>query len=122
MIGYVCLGTNDLEAAKPFYDRLLAPLGAKRIWDMDRFVGWGTAEDKPLVILITPYDGKPATVGNGTMVALAAPSREVVDQVHAAALSLGCQDEGAVGLRGDNFYAGYFRVPEGHKLAVFHAS
>ena len=67
-----------------------------------------------------PYDGKPATGGNGTMVALTAKSREIVDAVHAAALAAGGADEGAPGLRGDTFYGAYFRDLDGNKLCVFH--
>jgi predicted lactoylglutathione lyase len=53
------------------------------------------------------------------MVALAAGSREQVAAVHARALALGARDEGAVGPRGDAFFGGYFRDPDGNKLAVF---
>ena len=66
-----------------------------------------------------PYDGNAATVGNGVMVALRAPSKETVDALHAKALELGGQDEGAPGPRGDGFYAGYFRDLDGNKLNAF---
>lgn len=120
MIGYVCLGTNDLARAARFYDELLATLGAKRIWETDRFVAWGTAPTASLLLLIKPYDGMQATVGNGTMVALSAASNSAVDALHQKAMALGGKDEGAAGPRGDGFYAGYFRDLEGNKLAVFH--
>ena len=121
MIGYVCLGTNDLEAAKRFYDALLGVINAKRIWETERFVAWGHSETQPMLLIIKPFDNSKATVGNGTMVALAVSSRAEVDALHAKALALGCKDEGAVGNRAENFYAGYFRELEGHKLAVFFA-
>ena len=70
--------------------------------------------------IIKPYDGKPATVGNGVMVALAAASKQQVDAVHAKALALGGKDEGAPGPRGDGFYAGYFRDLDGNKLNAFY--
>jgi predicted lactoylglutathione lyase len=120
MIGYVCLGTNDLARAARFYDELLGTLGAKRIWETDRFVAWGTAPTGSLLLLIKPYDGMKATVGNGTMVALSAGSSSAVDAVYQKALALGGTDEGPAGARGDGFYAGYFRDLEGNKLAVFH--
>ena len=66
-----------------------------------------------------PYDGKAATVGNGVMVALAASSRAQVDTIYRKAMELGAKDEGAPGPRGDNFYAGYFRDPDGNKLNAF---
>lgn len=118
MIGYVCLGTNDLARAAPFYDELLALVGAKRLFETERLVSWGTGPALPMLLLIKPYDGKPATVGNGTMVALSADSKATVDAVYRKGLALGGKDEGPAGARGDNFYAGYFRDLEGNKLAV----
>jgi catechol 2,3-dioxygenase-like lactoylglutathione lyase family enzyme len=119
MIGYVTLGTNDLPRAVAFYDTLLAGLGAKRLWESDRGVAWGTAMDKPSLGVMKPFDGKPATVGNGVMAALVVDSREKVDRLYRKALELGAADEGAAGPRGDGFYAGYFRDLDGNKLNVF---
>ncbi|MEF8726937.1 MAG: VOC family protein [Accumulibacter sp.] len=119
MIGYVTLGTNDLARAAAFYDELLKEVGARRLWEFPRGIAWGVAEDKPSLCIMTPFDGRPASVGNGVMVALAATSREQVGRVHARALALGGTDEGAVGPRGDGFYAGYFRDLDGNKLDVF---
>jgi catechol 2,3-dioxygenase-like lactoylglutathione lyase family enzyme len=120
MIGYVCIGTNDLAKAGRFYDEVLAPLGAKRSWETERMIGWGTSADAPSLLLIMPHDRQPATVGNGSMVALAGGSRAGVDAVYHKAIALGAKDEGPLGDRGGNFYAGYFRDLEGNKLAVFH--
>jgi predicted lactoylglutathione lyase len=72
-----------------------------------------------MLMAIKPFDGQPATPGNGTMIGLAAASREQVGAVHAKALALGAKDEGAVGPRGDTFYGGYFRDLDGNKLVVF---
>jgi catechol 2,3-dioxygenase-like lactoylglutathione lyase family enzyme len=119
MIGYVTLGTNDLPRAVAFYDALLADLGAKRLWESERGVAWGTAMDKPSLGVMKPFDGKPATVGNGVMPALVVDSREKVDRIYRKALELGAADEGAAGPRGDGFYAGYFRDLDGNKLNVF---
>ena len=66
-----------------------------------------------------PTDAGYARVGNGTMIALVADSREKVDAVHKLALELGGKDEGAVGLRGEHFYGGYFRDLDGNKLVVY---
>lgn len=119
MIGYITLGTNDLARAAEFYDKLLAPLGMARIMEMDTFIAWG--DGKQVGIGLTkPFDGNPATVGNGVMVAFAAESPEKVDELYALALELGASDEGAAGPRGDSgFYAGYFRDPDGNKLNFF---
>jgi catechol 2,3-dioxygenase-like lactoylglutathione lyase family enzyme len=120
MIGYVTLGTDDIPRAAAFYDKLLELFGAKRFMQSDRFVAWGVAPDKPMLSVIRPFDGKPASVGNGVMVALVVDSPEKVRAVHARALELGGKDEGAVGPRGDSgFYAGYFRDLDGNKLDVF---
>jgi catechol 2,3-dioxygenase-like lactoylglutathione lyase family enzyme len=118
MIGYVTVGTNDLPRAIAFYEQLLGLLGAREMWKSAQGVGWGVAMDKPMFAAMTPYDGKPATVGNGTMVSLVVQTREQVDALHAKALELGGRDEGAAGPRGGTFYAGYFRDLDGNKLNV----
>ncbi|MCH8201783.1 MAG: VOC family protein [Proteobacteria bacterium] len=120
MIGYVTLGTNDLEKAAAFYDALLGELGASRMMEAETFIAWGTGPGSPAVSVIKPQDGNPATVGNGVMVALAVDSTEKVDQIHAKALELGAADEGAPGERGPGFYAAYFRDLDGNKLNAFH--
>ena len=119
MIGYVTLGTNRYDEAAKFYDELFADLGASRILESDRFVAWSTGMTSPAVSIAKPYDGRPATVGNGVMVALAMNSPEKVDAIHAKALELGGTDEGAPGPRGEQFYAGYFRDLDGNKLNAF---
>jgi catechol 2,3-dioxygenase-like lactoylglutathione lyase family enzyme len=120
MIGYVTLGTNDFQRACKFYDELLGVLGAKRFMEMDTFVAWATSPQAPAVSVIKPYDGKPATVGNGVMVALAVDSPDKVKALHKKALALGGKDEGAPGPRGDSgFYAAYFRDLDGNKLNAF---
>ncbi len=121
MIGYVTLGTDDLAAAAAFYDALLAEFGAKRILDLETFIVWSAPGGAASLSVTKPYDGRPASVGNGVMVALAAPSREAVDRIHAKALALGAANEGDPGPRPpEPFYAAYFRDPAGHKLNVFH--
>lgn len=120
MIGYVTLGTNDLARAAAFYDSLLAELGAKRAMQGDRFISWSTGPNSPGLGVIKPYDGKAATAGNGTMVALAVDSQAKVDAVYKKAIELGGKDEGPPGLRFGTFYAAYFRDLDGNKLDVFH--
>ena len=123
MIGYVTIGTNDLARARSFYDALLAEMGVKRLMQFgDRGYGWAASMEQPMLCVFKPYDGQPATVGNGVMVGIAADSRATVDRVHKKALELGGTDEGKPGLRsegGDGFYAAYFRDPDGNKLDVF---
>ena len=119
MIGYVTLGTNDLPRAAHFYDTLLAEIGAKRLWEFDRGIAWGTSPKAPSLGIMRPFDGKPATVGNGTMAGIQVLSRDEVARVHAKALALGGINEGAVGERGPDFFGGYFRDLDGNKLVVF---
>ena len=119
MIGYVTFGTNHFERAARFYDALLAELGAKRVMDFGSFIVWGNNPAAAMLSIIKPYDGKPATVGNGVMVALAAKSKEQVDAMYAKAIELGATDEGKPGPRGDGFYAAYFRDLDGNKLNFF---
>lgn len=120
MIGYVTLGTNDIKRAAKFYDELLGEIGAKRIMEGDTFIAWGHSMDRPSLGVIKPHNGNPATWGNGTMVALVLDSKDKVDRLYKKAIALGAIDEGAAGPRGDNFYAGYFRDPDGNKLNFFH--
>lgn len=119
MIGYVTVGTNDLEKSAAFYDALLAELGAKRVMEAEKFINWGNAPSSPLFSIIKPYDGNAATVGNGVMVALAADNKDKVDAVYAKAMELGGTDEGEPGQRFEGFYAAYFRDLDGNKLNVF---
>lgn len=120
MIGYVTLGTNDFPRAAKFYDTLLAELGAKRVMEFGpTFVVWGTDMKNPMLCVTLPHDKKPATVGNGVMVALQVKNLDVIKKMHAKALSLGATDEGAPGPRGEGFHAGYFRDLDGNKLNFF---
>lgn len=116
MIGYVTLGTDNLPRAAKFYDALLGELGAKRIMDFGTFIVWGVGRGKPGLALTKPYNGQPATVGNGVMVGLVADSPAKVDAMYRKAIELGGTDEGPPGPRGDGFYGAYFRDPDGNKL------
>lgn len=120
MIGYVTLGANDPEKAAAFYDALLGEMGASRIFNNERMIWWGTGPNAPMLGVGTPYDLEKAGHGNGTMVALAAGSRENVDKLYAKAMELGASDEGAPGERVPNFYGGYFRDLDGNKFVFFH--
>ena len=119
MIGYICLGTNDLSRAEGFYGELLGVLGAQVFFRSDRGLGWGVVPGQPMLAVLKPFDGEPATVGNGTMVALSAADPEQVRALHAKALALGAKDEGQPGERGKGFYGTYFRDLDGNKLSAF---
>jgi predicted lactoylglutathione lyase len=119
MIGYVTLGTNDLARAAKFYDALLAEIGGKRILESDRFVSWSAGPGSPSLGVIKPFDGKAATPGNGTMVAIAVDSQAKVKALYDKAMQLGAKDEGGPGLRWGTFYAAYLRDLDGNKLNFF---
>ena len=126
MIGYVTLGTDDLERARDFYDRLLGTIGATRILQLPDedggFTMYGTSLRRPALVITRPYDKRPADPGNGNMVALVMDSTDKVDSFHARAIELGGSDDGTPGYRGDpgfGYYFGYFRDLDGHKVAVF---
>ena len=124
MIGYVTLGCRDLDKARGYYDALFDSIGAKRIMEFgENFSLYGTQWGRPGVALCKPYNGEPASAGNGTMIALPMDSRDKVDTFYARALELGGTDEGPPGVRGEDgdqaFYGAYFRDPEGNKFCAF---
>ena len=124
MIGYVTLGSNDLEKSRAFYDALMPVIGASRIMEFgDNFTMYGTSMGRPGLAVCRPYNGNPATAGNGNMASIVCDSREKVDALYAKAMELGGSDEGPPGVRGEEgpqaFYGAYFRDPDGNKLAAF---
>src|SRR3954464_1341948 len=132
MFAYLCVGSNDLARSAKFYDAALGVLGYRRCdtsaeseTSWRGWLGWGLYAKGGAVPgalwVCTPYDGNPASVGNGGMVALWAKSWREVDAFHAASLAHGGTSEGAPGLRlsyNPDFYAAYVRDPDGNKLAV----
>lgn len=119
MIGYVTLGTSDLQRAAVFYDAIAADMGVGRMMDFDGFIAWGKPDGGAGIGLTKPHDGNPASVGNGVMVALEASDKDQVHRLYDIALANGGTDEGPPGPRGEGFYAGYFRDPDGNKLNAF---
>ena len=120
MIGFILLGTNDVERAGRFYDALLGEIGAKRAEENANSIHWRAPSGEVTLAVNRPHDGRPATWGNGTMIALTVNTREDVDALHAKALELGAKDEGAPGPRGtSDFYGAYFRDLDGNKLAFY---
>ncbi|MGF1475351.1 MAG: VOC family protein [Geminicoccaceae bacterium] len=122
-ISHITLGTHDLEAAVTFYEALMAPLGLARL-PAEESPGEDTAFGRagtrmPILFIQYPFDGRPASWGNGTHVSFEAPSRKAVDVFHAIALEQGGTSDGAPGLRpelGPAYYAAYVRDKTGNKL------
>lgn len=126
MIGYVTLGSNDMDKALAFYDALLGTIGGKQLITMPdarRFTLYGNGRGNPMIAVTKPYDGGAASPGNGTMVALGMADRAQVDAFHAKGIELGAVDEGAPGVRGvgpgGEFYGAYVRDPDGNKLCAY---
>ena len=124
MIGYVTVGSNDLQRSRAFYDALMPVIGAGRIMEFgDNFTMYGTSLGRPGLAICKPYDGGSAASGNGNMAAIACDTRANVDAFYAKAMELGGTCEGPPGVRGDEgpqaFYGAYFRDPDGNKLAAF---
>jgi catechol 2,3-dioxygenase-like lactoylglutathione lyase family enzyme len=112
-------GTRDIKRAIAFYDSVTAEIGAARVIERHGMAGYRGAEGG-IFLVGTPREGD-ATVGNGSQVMWAAPSRAAVDAAHAKALELGGTCLGAPGPRGaaeTNMYAAYFRDPDGNKVMV----
>lgn len=122
MISHFNLGSNDLAKAEVFYDGVLALLNGSQAAHYERSIYYTFGENSARLAINTPFDGNPATFGNGSMVALTANSRDQVDEVHAKALALGGSCEGEPGERGNSdytIYGAYFRDPDGNKFGVF---
>jgi len=123
MLAYVMVGTDDLKRSAKFYDAALAPLGLVRAGSDKRYIGYGPkrAPDRAQFYVTKPYNRKPATFGNGTMISFMAKSPRAVQEFHAAALSAGGTDEGKPGPRpaGGTNYAAYARDPDGNKISAY---
>lgn len=119
-LGYATVGSNCLEDALAFYDALMELAGLEKMFDHPsggRIYGRDGAFEFGV---LGPFNGAPATPGNGTMISLQCESCAEVDAIHARALVLGGGDEGAPGYRGGSrFYMSYFRDLDGNKLCAY---
>lgn len=127
MIAYVTVGADDIPRAKRFYAAFLPALdyGFKEGPEGLSYalpVAPGQSPIFPDFYVKPTFDGRPASVGNGVMIAFEARSQSQVRDLHAAALAAGGLDEGQPGFRdayGPNFYVSYLRDPQGNKIALF---
>ena len=120
IVGFVMVGTNDLEKSKKFYDAILVHLGLKKVTITERYIGYGQSDgDFAVKFYITkPHDKKNASVVNGTMIALSAESKEAVDKFPKAPLENGAVNEGHPGPRSNGNYYGYVRDLDGNKITA----
>ncbi|MBX9462590.1 MAG: VOC family protein [Aquamicrobium sp.] len=129
MFSHVMIGANDIECMVAFYDVVLGTLGLAResVQSANRPAGfiWQRRSQRwPQFALRHPFDGQPATAGNGVQVSFAAASRRHVVVAWQTAIDNGGSDEGGPGVRpqyNDDFFAAYCRDPEGNKLCFVHA-
>ncbi|WP_294326645.1 VOC family protein [uncultured Sphingomonas sp.] len=122
---YATVGVVDPAVSHAFYDAVLATIGWSSHADFPAWRSYskGGSGEGFVLWAATPFDGGPATPGNGAMIGFFVDSREEVHAFHAAAMAQGGSDEGAPGPRpayGPNWYAAYLRDPAGNKLAVVH--
>ena len=128
MFSHITVGTRNLTRATAFYDALLSPLGlVQRMVVPDGgppAACWiNPAERLPRFFVYVPFDGNPASAGNGTMIAFLAESPDAVNCAYAAAMAQGGSDEGAPGSRdryGKGYYGAYLRDPDGNKIHIAH--
>ena len=123
MIGYVMVGTNNLEKAIIFYDEVLKIINLTRK-DTDEVCAGYTQNngDGSIEFYVTkPANKKTATFGNGTQISFLVSSREIVDKFHEIALKAGGTSEGSGGERpeGSGVYYSYIRDLDGNKICAF---
>ena len=124
MLFYATVGAHDIAQSAIFYDAALSTLGWERLREVNDEIGYGPKGDRPRIWLLKPFNGLPASFGNGILICLYARSRAEVDKFYAAAIASGGQDEGKPGLRSvdsgylPNWYACYVRDPTGNKLSA----
>lgn len=127
MISYVTVGADDIPRAKRFYSAFMLALGYGFKEGPEGLSYMlpghqGQPAVSPDYYVKPTFDGRPASAGNGAMVAFQAQDQQQVRDLHAAALAAGGRDEGQPGFRdayGPNFYVGYLRDPQGNKIALF---
>ena len=120
LVGYVCVGTNDLEKAKGFYNELFADMSINAFSPGPRGYFYQVDGGGSAFGVIMPENGNEETVGNGAMVSFPMDSKKQVDSMHAKVMALGGSDEGAPGKRMETFYGAYARDLDGNKLCFYH--
>mgnify|MGYP001182880861 CR=1 FL=1 len=123
MIGYVMVGTNNLDKAIIFYDEVLKIINLDRKETDDLCAGYTQNNgDGSIEFYVTkPANKKTATFGNGTQVSFLVSSRKTVDKFHEIALKAGGTSEGSGGERpeGSGVYYSYIRDLDGNKICAF---
>ena len=119
IMSHISVGTNDFSKAIEFYDQVLATIGAKRTLDLTQFKAMAYGKQYPEFWVQAPFDGKPASVGNGTHFAFFATSTDQVDAFYAKAIELGAVCDGKPGPRehyGPGYYGCFVRDLDNNKI------
>lgn len=114
-MNYFVVGTNDMDAATKFYDSLFEDTGLMKVPASDRMTYW-LCDDFAFAVAL-PFDGQPATNGNGTMVGFAFDTQEDVIRMHKKAIALGGTCEGEPCQKGPKF-SGYVRDLDQNKICI----
>ncbi len=123
MIGYVMVGTNNLDQSIKFYDELLEVLDLERTEKDEVCAGYSqrNSNGKIEFYVTKPFNKEKATVGNGSQISFQTSSRELVDKFHDVGIKLGGTSEGTGGERpeGSGVYYSYIRDLDGNKICAF---
>jgi catechol 2,3-dioxygenase-like lactoylglutathione lyase family enzyme len=123
MLDHLSLQVADVEAAVAFYTRVFAPCGIRESMRIDvpggPVVGLSGPDGMPR-LWFGPMEGP----GNRPVhLALTAPSREVVDEVFAAARDAGTEILHEPRLWPEyhsGYYGAFFRDPDGNNVEAVH--
>ena len=120
MIGFVMVGTNNLDKAIKFYDALLQVIDLKRTVTNEKYAGYSSKKESGNIefYVTNPVNKEKATYGNGTQISFVVDSKETVDGFYNLGIKLGGKDEGAPGIRSDDYYC-YIRDLDNNKICVF---
>ena len=120
MIGFVMVGTNNLDKATKFYDTLLDVIELERVVTNEKYIGYASKEkyDEIEFYVTNPVNKEKATFGNGTQISFLINSKDSVNSFYNVGIKLGGKDEGAPGIRSGDYYC-YFRDLDGNKICAF---
>jgi len=120
MIGFVMIGTNNLDKATKFYDTLLDVIELERVVTNEKYIGYASKEksDEIEFYVTNPVNKEKATFGNGTQISFLINSKDLVNSFYNVGIKLGGKDEGAPGIRSGDYYC-YFRDLDGNKVCAF---
>ena len=120
MIGFVMVGTNNLDKAINFYDKLLNTIDLQRVVTNEKYAGFASKE-KPAEVefyVTNPVNNEKANFGNGTQISFLVNSKDLVNNFYNIGIKLGGKDEGAPGIRSGDYYC-YLRDLDGNKICAF---